>query len=180
MKLLIPTSEFEWPRRTLSPTGMFDVLEDFDRITESFLRPTQASSVHFRPSCDVQESKDSYWVTFDMPGVKKEDIKIELQGTELIVSGERQPVGNHQADQTTIRHERMYGKFERTFALPRTVATEKIEAHYENGVLMLALPKAETAHPRTIQVQSDQGGLLSRLLGSKKDSNRELKDIKVS
>jgi HSP20 family protein len=64
--------------------------------------------------------------------------------------------------------------------LPATVAVDKIEAHYENGVLNVALPKAEIAKSRNIQVQTGQGGLLSHFLGSKKESDKEIKDVKVS
>lgn len=161
MRILNPiTPEFAWSRPTLSPIGMADVLKDFDRIVESFLRPTFASTINFQPSCDVNETKEHYLVSFDMPGVKKEDIKIEVQGNELVISGERR--------------ERTQGKFERTFTLPSTIAAEKIEAHYENGVLNVALPKAEAAKARTIQIQTGQGGLLGKLLGTKKNPVKNL------
>lgn len=150
-----------WPRSTLTPAGMGDVFEDFDRIVDTFLRPKYASTVNFQPSCDVSETKDHYLVIFDMPGVKKDDIKIEVQGNELVISGERQREMREQGGEATLRVERSYGKFERTFTLPATIAADKIEAHYENGVLNVALPKAEAAKSRTIQIQTGQGGLLA-------------------
>jgi len=181
MRMLSPIStEFVWPRPALSSAGMSDVFEDFDRIVDSFLRPTYATTVNFQPRCDVNETKDHYLVSFDMPGVKKEDIKIEVQGNELVISGERQREAKEQDGEAVLRHERMYGKFERTFTLPTTIAAEKIEAHYENGVLNVALPKAEAAKSRTIQIQTGQGGILNKLLGSKKETDKELKDVKVS
>ncbi len=181
MRLLtsIP-ADFVWPRRKLSPSGMADVFEDFDRVVDRFLRPTSAQSVNFQPSCDVNETKDHYLVSFDMPGVKKEDINIEVQDQHLIISGERQRELRDQEGEATLRVERTYGKFERTFALPTSIATDKIEAHFENGVLNVALPKAETAKGRTIQIQMGQGGFLSKLLMSKKDTNKESKDFKIS
>jgi HSP20 family protein len=179
--MLSPLStEWSWPRRTLSPDRMGDVFEDFDRIVDTFLRPTYANTVNFQPSCDVNETKDHYLVSFDMPGVKKEDIKIEVQGTQLVISGERQREVKEEDGEATLRHERMYGRFERTFTLPATIAADKIEAHYENGVLNVALPKAEAAKGRTIQIQTGQGGFLNKLLGTKKESNKEYKDVKVS
>jgi HSP20 family protein len=181
MRMLGPIStDWSWPRRSLSPARMGDVFEDFDRIVDSFLRPTFATTINFQPSCDVNETKDHYLVSFDMPGVKKEDIKIEVQGNQLVISGERQREVNEENGEATLHHERMYGRFERTFTLPATIAADKIEAHYENGVLNVALPKAETAKGRTIQIQTGQGGLLSKLLGAKKEANKELKDVKVS
>lgn len=181
MRMLSPIStEWSWPRRSLSPARMGDVFEDFDRIVDSFLRPTFATTVNFQPSCDVNETKDLYLVSFDMPGVKKEDIKIEVQGNQLVISGERQREVKEENGEATLHHERMYGRFERTFTLPATIAADKIEAHYENGVLNVALPKAEAAKGRAIQIQTGQGGLLNKLLGAKKETNKEIKDVKVS
>ncbi|MGZ3691072.1 MAG: Hsp20/alpha crystallin family protein [Pseudobdellovibrio sp.] len=180
MRMLGPIStEFVWPRRTWSSPAAVDVFADFDQIVESFLRPTYANTVNFQPSCDVNETKEHYLVSFDMPGMKKEDIKIEIQGNELVISGERHREVSEKEGESTLRHERMYGKFERSFTLPTTIATDKIEAHYEDGVLNVALPKAESSKARTIQIQTGQGGLLSKFLGSKKETNKELKDVKV-
>jgi HSP20 family protein len=182
MRMLSPfTPDRAWSSRNLSPDiVMGDVFDDFDRVVNSFLRPTYANTVNFQPSCDIKETKDHYLVSFDMPGVKKEDIKIELQNNHLVISGERQYEMKEEDGEATLRHERAYGKFERTFILPTTVSAEKIEAHYENGVLNVALPKAESAKGRTIQIQSGQNSFFSKLLGSKKEGTKELKDVKVS
>jgi HSP20 family protein len=159
---------------------MGDVFEDFDRIVDKFWRPPYTNTANFHPSCDIREAKDHYLVSFDMPGVKREDIRIELQGNELVISGERQRELRDQDGEAQLRVERSYGKFERSFILPTTIAADKIEAHYENGVLNVALPKAEAAKGRTIQIQTGQGGLLSKLIGSKKESNKDLKDVRIS
>lgn len=181
MRMLSPLStDWSWSRRNLSPERLVDAFDDFDRIVESFLRPTYASTVNFQPSCDIHEGKDLYLVSFDMPGVRKEDIKIEVQGNNLVISGERQREVNQQDGDATIYHERAYGKFERTFVMPTSINAEKIEAHYENGVLNVALPKAESAKGRTIQIQTGQDSIFSKLLGSKKEATKELKDVKVS
>ncbi len=181
MRMLSPLStDWSWPRRSLSSDVMGDVFGDFDRIVNALARPTYASTIGFQPSCDINEAKDHYLVSFDMPGVKKEDIKIEVQGNQLLISGERQRETKEQGRETTLHHERAYGKFERTFVLPASIDSEKIEAHYENGVLNVALPKVESAKGRIIQIQSGQDGFLNRLLGSKKEAAKELKDVKVS
>lgn len=181
MRMLSPlATELAWPRRSLSSELMEDMLGDFDRMVNAFVRPTYANTVGFQPSCDINETKDHYLVSFDMPGVKKEDIKIEMQGNQLVISGERQREVKEEDGEATLRHERVYGKFERTFVLPTSINADKIEAHYENGVLNVALPKAESAKGRTIQVQTGQNSFFSKLLGSKKESTKELKDVKVS
>lgn len=172
MRMFSPVST-SWSRRALSPDLVGDVFEDFDRTADIFLRPTYASTVGFTPSCDINETKDHYLVSFDTPGVKKEDIKIEVQGNELVISGER-----HR--ENTLRHERAYGKFERTFELPTSINADKIEAQYENGVLSVALPKAEAAKGRTVQIQSGHSNIFSKILGTKKEVAKELKDIKIS
>lgn len=164
------TPEWSWSRRNLSPDViMGNVFDDFDRIVNSFMQPTYAASVNFQPSCDIKETKGHYLVSFDMPGVKKEDIKIEVQNNQLIISGERQYEMSEEDGETTLRHERSYGKFERTFALPTTINVDMIEAHYENGVLNVALPKAEETKGKTIQIQSGQSSFFSKLLGVKKE-----------
>jgi HSP20 family protein len=174
--MLIPTSSrWAWPTRNLAAdveSGLIgDVIEDFDRMVDSFLRPTYANSLNFPPSCDVNETENHYMVSFDMPGVKKEDVKIELRSNQLRVSGERR----HEA-----RSGRSYGKFERTFTLPATINADKIEAHYEDGVLSIALPKAESAKPKNIEIQTGNVGFFNKLLSPKKESSKELKDVKVS
>jgi HSP20 family protein len=182
MKMLSPLStDWTLPRRTLSPALMVnDVFEDFDRMVNSLMRPTYANTVGFLPTCDINETKEHYLVSFDMPGLKKEDIKIEVQGNTLSISGERQRELKESNSEAAIRHERAYGKFERTFELPNSINAEKIEAHYENGVLNVALPKAEAAKGRTVQIQSGEAGFFSKLLGSKKEGTKELKDVKAS
>lgn len=182
MRMLSPLStEWSWPRRNLAPVMMADVFEDFDRIVDSFLKPTYANTVNFQPSCDVDETNEHYLISFDMPGLKKEDIKIEVQGNQLIIAGERQHKFKSEDERITLRHERLYGKFERVFTLPLTIHADNIEAQYENGVLNIALPKAEKAKGRTIQIQTGNESFLGKLLGSKKENTKELKDAhKVS
>ncbi|MGZ3803407.1 MAG: Hsp20/alpha crystallin family protein [Pseudobdellovibrionaceae bacterium] len=172
MRVLSPISaNWSWPRRSLSSSlpseEMGDVFNNFDNIVDNFLRPTyggeSARTANFQPHWGVSEGKDHYLVSFDIPGVKKEDIKIEIQGNQLSVSGERQREVS----------ERVYGKFEQTFMLPPTISADKIEAHYENGVLSIALPKAEAAKGRSIQIQSGKESFFSRLLGPKEEEVKQ-------
>ena len=181
MRMLTNISpDWAWSRRRLSPTLMGNVFEDFDHMVDSFLSPTVENTVNFQPRCDVREAKDHYLVSFDMPGVKKDDIKIEVQNNQLAISGERRYELKEEEGESTLRHERSYGKFERTFTLPSTINAEKIEAHYEDGVLSVALPKAEAAKGRTVEIQSGQGGFFSKLLGAKKEGNKDIKSINAS
>lgn len=180
MRYLSPfRSEWGWPQKEWSNELMEDFLSDFDRAVSSFMRPAYNAQVSWQPSCDVTETKDHYLISFDMPGVKKEDIKVEVDGNTLTVSGERHKEVKKDEEENFLRHEKFYGKYQRSFTLPPTVDTSHIEAHYEDGVLNIAIPKAEKAKGRKIEVQSGKGGLFSKLLGVKKKEDEE-KEIKAS
>lgn len=181
MRMLSSISpERSWPLHSLSRDQMDYMFGDFEKIIDGLARTRYEGGYSFEPRCDVSETKDHYLASFDIPGVKKEDIKIELQANQIVVSGERRNEIKNADAEINLRHEKMYGKFERTFNLPTTVNTDKIEAHYENGVLNIAIPKADIAKARTIQIQSGQESLLNKLLNSKKDTGKELRDVKVS
>ena len=83
MKMFIPQTNWSMSRNNYTP------FDDFYHLVESFLQPTYANTVSFQPTCDVSETKDHYLVSFDMPGVKNEDIKIEVKENQLMISGER-------------------------------------------------------------------------------------------
>jgi HSP20 family protein len=130
------------------------LFSDFDHLFDSFLSPTiSAVAKGFKPAYDVIETTDHFLMSFDMPGVKKEDIKIEVQGNNLMISGERR--SNPLSEGPGVRSGgQSYGKFERSFELPTSVGIERIEARLENGVLNLTLPKVEESKARTIEIQS--------------------------
>jgi HSP20 family protein len=162
-------------RNNLSSHLWGDMFNEFDSAIESYLGSSMNENA-MQISCDVSETKDSYKMCFDVPGVKQEDINIDVQGHQLTVSGERKSETDVK-DQHGLRHERSYGKFERSFTLPEGVDLDKVEAAYENGVLNLTIPKAEKAMARKIQIGSGSGvnaskkesGLLGKFMGGKKE-----------
>ena len=105
------------------------------------------------PACDVFEDKDGVKIVAEIPGVKPEDVKLSLENNMLTIRGEKRQVAEESTERVH-RYERTYGTFERTFALPSTVDAEKIEAHYDAGILTVVLPKAERAKPRQIEVRT--------------------------
>jgi HSP20 family protein len=141
-------------------------IEDMDKIFSQFVQPTteNRSMWNFNPAVDVDENDDHFLISVDLPGIKKDDVKIEVAENTLTISGERRHEKKEKDDR---RSEKFYGRFERSFALPRNVDASKIEARYENGVLELAVPKAEEAKPRTIQIQAGGGkeGFFGKFLG---------------
>jgi HSP20 family protein len=118
----------------------------FDFTSEEETRNTMMG---FNPPCEVDEQDDHFFISVDLPGISKDEVKVEVVDDRLVISGERK------SDKKNARAtERYYGRFERAFTLPTNVESEKIEARFENGVLELAIPKAERAKPRTVQIQS--------------------------
>lgn len=153
----------QWPARRATALDLF---EEMDRMFSDLHRGTDREyEKSFVPACDVTEADEHYLMTMDLPGFKKEDIKIEMNENILTVSGERK----REAAENRKGHriERSYGTFTRSFSLPTTVSPEKIEAQYEDGVLNLYLPKTPVAKARTIQIQSKTGGFFERILGKK-------------
>lgn len=105
------------------------------------------------PAVDVAEDSKAYSVAIELPGVRAEDLKIEVDGSRLTVKGEKKLETEDKTDQVH-RFERRFGSFERVFNLPETVNSTAIEAKVADGVLTLTLPKTEKAQPRAIPVTS--------------------------
>lgn len=103
------------------------------------------------PPVDVVEEPDRLLFRAEIPGVSREDIDIKVENGTLILRGEKKMVPEAEGE-TAHRIERYYGSFTRSFALPATIDTEKIQARYKDGVLELVLPKADVAKPRKIQI----------------------------
>jgi len=103
------------------------------------------------PPVDVYEDTDTLLVKAELPGLKKDDIEISLHDGYLTLSGERKEESKHE-DADVYRSERWVGKFHRSISLPCSVQADKIKATYNEGVLTVALPKAEEAKPKQIPI----------------------------
>lgn len=101
------------------------------------------------PAVNITERKDGYLVSLAAPGLKKEDFKIDVEGNMLTISSEREEEKEEKEEKYT-RQEYSYSSFERSFTLPDEVNKDKIDAHYQDGVLRLVLPKKEEAKKMTI------------------------------
>lgn len=104
------------------------------------------------PMVDITENKDAFVIQAELPGIKKEDVKVSVQDGVLTLQGERN-YENTEDDDKRHRVERFYGHFSRSFTLPEHVDDENIQASYQDGVLQLTLPKQEKAKPRAIEVE---------------------------
>lgn len=103
------------------------------------------------PPVDVEETATHYLIQMDIPGVRKEDVKIEVMGDELIISGERKFERDEKQPKSNLR-ERQYGSFRRHFRLGDGVNFDKVEARYQDGVVEISLAKAEAQKPKEIKL----------------------------
>lgn len=139
-------------------TEMRRYRDPMERFFDSFLggelsRPREEiSNRRWMPPVDIRETEDTYEVHAELPGMKKDDIGITLENNALTLSGERRFEKETDRD-NYHRVERMYGDFSRTFTLPTAVDPDRIEAHFEDGILKVEIPKREEARPRRIAIQ---------------------------
>lgn len=129
----------------------------FGPLFEDFLRPlngARATSLLRAPEADVIETESDIRVALEMPGMRVEDIDIGLENNVLTVSGEKRQE-HTAADERNAWHlsERRYGRFSRSFALPRDVEAEQIQARFADGVLDITIPKSERARRRRIEIR---------------------------
>ena len=94
------------------------------------------------PAVNITEAKDAYKVSLAIPGMKKDDFKIDLEGNMLTISSETKEEKEEKEEKYT-RKEYNYSSFSRSFTLPDAVLLDKIDARYEDGVLKISLPKKE-------------------------------------
>jgi HSP20 family protein len=104
------------------------------------------------PRVDIYETEDNYIVSADLPGIKKENIGIDLKDNILTIRGEKKFEEKSDKD-NYVRAERKYGKFVRSFSISDNVDTEKIRANYKDGVLEITIPKREEAATKQIKVE---------------------------
>jgi HSP20 family protein len=148
--------------RYREPAGFFG-LQRLNRILDEAFAgssfPEQGNvitSTLFAPT-DVSEDSGALQISMELPGVQPDDVRLSLENNILTIRGEKhQEVDEN--NERVHRFERVYGVFERTFALPNTVDPDKIEARVENGVLWVRIPKAERARPREIRVNTSGSG----------------------
>lgn len=96
------------------------------------------------PAVNITEKKDEYLVSLAVPGMKKDDFNIDIDGNMLTISSEKED-SKEEKDKKFTRKEYNYSSFSRSFTLPEEINKEKIEAKYEDGVLKISLPRKEEA-----------------------------------
>jgi HSP20 family protein len=128
-----------------------------DQIFDSFFGDTLNSVGHewagWAPQVDVEETPESFKFHADLPGLNKKEISISVENNRLTIKGERKTEADEKKS-SFHRVERTYGTFCRSFQLPSSVQSDKVEASYRDGVLEITVPKAEEVKPRAIEIKS--------------------------
>ena len=104
------------------------------------------------PLTDIYEDNEMFQLKMDLPGISKEDVNISYSDGKLSVSGERRQVSETE-HYKYHRVERSFGRFYRSFNLPKDIENDKISAEFKNGQLEIGIPKSEKAKPKSIEVK---------------------------
>lgn len=163
-----------WNDRSLSSDISADFFREMDQLLENWGRMTPnrtRDERNFVPAFEVGEEDTHYMMSLDLPGLKKEDIKIEVSDNTLTISGERKRESSNGGNRKVHSYEKSYGMFRRSFTLPTSVDAGKVEARYEDGVLELYIPKMQAAKPRHVEIQTGKTGFFGKLLGGDKTTD---------
>ena len=132
---------------------MDDIQQRLSRLfLERTAQTTGEAFADFMPAVDIQETESEFIVKADLPDVKKEEVKVQVQNGVLAIEGERHKE-KEEKGKRFHKVEREYGRFVRRFAMPTEVDGEKVRAEFKDGVLHVFLPKAMSAKPKTIDVK---------------------------
>src|SRR5215467_8865241 len=118
----------------------------------------QLAAGSFVPPVDVYEDEHNLVLKLEVPGINEEDLKVSLENSTLTVTGERK-FEKDEKEENFHRIERRYGTFTRTFRLPSTVDSEKVEAGYDKGVLRVTLAERAEAKPKQIKIGTSVNAL---------------------
>ena len=132
---------------------MLSLRADMDRLFSSLFGGFREEREGFwAPIVDIEEDNENITVKAEIPGMKKDDIKVSVKGNMLTITGERKQESETK-EKTFHRVERSYGKFSRMITLPSDVEADKVKASYKDGILNITLPKPEAIKPKHIDVE---------------------------
>jgi HSP20 family protein len=151
-----------------------DLRREIDRLFDSVVGSPASSNgltgmQTWMPPMDVEDHDDLLRLSFEIPGVNPDNVNVTVENGVLTVSGEKKferKSGDEKSGPYSV--ERRYGRFERSLALPQSVDTDKVSAHYENGVLTLELPKTAESRKRKIQIGHGTNGSQKKIESGKK------------
>ena len=135
-----------------------DPFRELASFFENWAAPTgkdQLAAGSFVPPVDVYEDEHNLVLKLEIPGVNEQDLNVSLENDTLTIQGERK-FEKEEKEENFHRIERRYGFFTRTFKLPNTVDSEKVEASYDKGILKIMLAKRAEAKPKQIKIGSSE------------------------
>ena len=134
---------------------MITLRDAMDRLfDDAFTRPLRLNDGHWSvPAVDMYQTDNEIVVKAAIPGVKTDEVQINVTGEVLTIKGEMKEKGEVTEKAYHLREQR-WGMFERTLALPTEVIADKAKAEFENGILTITLPKAEEVRPKTINIKT--------------------------
>jgi HSP20 family protein len=129
----------------------FQLMRDMLRDPFGTMMPMQND---LATAFEVRETADSFMFKADVPGMKKEDIDIQLHGSRLAISGKREQEHESKDEDRYYAYERSFGSFTRVFTLPEQADLDHVKTELKDGVLTLVVPKKPGAQPRKIEIGS--------------------------
>jgi HSP20 family protein len=138
--------------KTSVTAPVFGLRRDIDRLFEEAFGATNNGS-EWMPVADIRESKADLTIDFELPGLKPEEVEITADNGVLTVSGEKRGE-RKEGDENSRYHlmERTYGRFSRSFQLPKGINDAEISADFDNGLLRVRIPKSALPQPKKIQI----------------------------
>ncbi len=152
-------TRFQFPVRNL-PLPIQEIATEMEHLVDRMFtkqgcgdqcKPSEAAA--FSPAMDVTETETQFSIDLDLPGISPADVKIEVHEDKLSIQGTRTAPALSEGTQRH-REERSFGVFRRTLVLPKLVDTDKVEAHYQDGVLHVVIPKVPKVQPKTIEIRT--------------------------
>jgi HSP20 family protein len=143
---------------------------EVDRLFDAFFGQSDRGGRRWVPPMDLVEAGDHFVLKADLPGLKDEDVKIEVQDDTLTISGERK--AEHEASEGGwYRIERSFGSFSRSLTLPEHVDASAISASFNEGVLEVRIPKPEERKPQRIEIAANGGSQPAAVEGSAEETD---------
>jgi HSP20 family protein len=159
-------------------TLMRRMSEEMDRTFGQFFGQSAGRSGHWYPELEITEADGKLRIQTDLPGLRPEDIKVEITGDRLTISGERKSEQEHRAG-GTYRSERRYGEFYREITLPDGVTAEEAKAQFHDGVLEITVPAPQQANKRR-QIPIQSAETRGQAKGPGSESGRQATTAKAS
>ena len=159
---MLPARRIGQSRSVIDPSREFEDI--YDRMGQLMnvafgdLGLTTLADIPWAPLADVSENDNAYLVHVELPGVRKDQIDVQMQDRELVISGEIKETENGRRHRSTRRT----GRFEYRTYLPGDVKADRVSAQLADGVLTVTVPKSEAAKPRRIEVRASDGKNVSR------------------